>query len=85
MRINLHVERLMLEGLALAPPEQRRLQDTVAGELERLLREGGLGSLPDGDLAIRRLPAAPVALGAPVDPVALGEAIARSLYGGLAR
>ena len=84
MRINLHVERLVLEGLALTRREQRLLQETVAVELERLLQEGGFASTA-GDLTIRRLPVAPVALGTPVDPVALGEAIARSLYGGLAR
>jgi hypothetical protein len=84
MRINLHVERLVLEGLALTPPEQRLLQAAVTEELERLLQEGGLAS-PAGDLAIRRLPVAQLPLGTPADPVALGEAIARSLYGGLAR
>jgi hypothetical protein len=85
MKINLHVERLVLEGLELTPRERRLLQETASAELARLLHEGGLAPFPAGGLDISRLQAPSISPGVPRDPVALGEAIARSLYGGLAR
>ncbi len=85
MKINLHVERLVLEGFALTPRQQRLLRETAAAELARLLQEGGLPLPPGGGLDIARLQAPPIHPGAPLDAAALGREIARSLVGGLGR
>lgn len=46
MNIHLHIDRLVLDGIALAPRERARLQAALEQELRRLLA-GGL-TLPDG-------------------------------------
>jgi hypothetical protein len=81
--LRVHVERLVLDGLAVAPGERPALQAAVEAELARLLAEGGLAShLQAGG-------AQPYARGGMVraaqggDPAALGRQIARAVYGGI--
>ena len=81
--LRLHVERLVLDGLALAPGEEPALQAALEAELTRLLAEGGLAPhlLAGG--------ARPYARGGMVraagsgDPTGLGQQIARAVYGGI--
>ena len=49
MNINLHIERLMLDGFDIAPEQRTALQIAVEGELSRLLTERGFSpSLAQG-------------------------------------
>jgi hypothetical protein len=81
MSINLHIERLILEGIPAH--ESRSVRKTVERELARLLREGGLshelhrgGALPD-------VPAGTIRVGHDRHPRRLGADVARAVYRGI--
>ncbi len=83
MNINLHIERLVLEGLNIAPEQRPVLQAAVEGELIRLLTERGLSpSLAQG-VAVPRLSASAMQLTSTSSPTELGQQIAQSVYGGI--
>ena len=44
MNIELHIERLVLDGLPLGALDAVRVRAAVEAELSRLLTEGGIGS-----------------------------------------
>lgn len=85
MRIRLHIERLVLDGLPSAGADRALLRAAVAGELARLLAAGGL----DRDLAaggaVARLSAPPIRFGRGERPDAIGRAVARSVHAGIGR
>ena len=83
MNIELHIERLILDGLPLTRREGALVQAAVETELARLLQAGGLASGLAGGGLTPRLHAAPVTLTAGAEPAALGAQIARSVYGSL--
>lgn len=85
MTITLHIERLVLEGIALDRAQSAQLRAAVEAELTRLLTSDGLsGALAQGG-AVPDVPAAPIQLAADGDPGALGQQIARSVYSGINR
>ena len=85
MTITLHIERLVLEGIALDRTQREQLRAAVEAELTRLLTGDGLsGGLAQGG-AVPNVPAAPIQLAADNDPGALGQQIAQSVYGGITR
>jgi len=83
MTIRLHIDRLVLEGIALAPHQQPYLRAALEGELSRLLAVGGLapGLVQEGNRA--RAAGSPIQLAQENSPGDLGQQIARSVYGGL--
>lgn len=85
MNLEVRIERLVLEGIALAPEQRPRVQAALEAELTRLLAEGGLApALLEGG-ALPRVPAGHFALAGDGDPVRLGQQIAQAVYGGLKR
>lgn len=83
MNINLHIEKLVLEGIDLRPAQRQHLQDALETELGRLLAQGGIpGELAAGG-ALPSLRANGFEMSSGRDPVQLGQQIARSVYGGL--
>lgn len=83
MNINLHIERLVLDGLDLAPEQRPLLQAAVESELSRLLTERGLSpSLAQG-MAVPRLSAQDIQTTSSNNPTQLGQQIAQSVYGGI--
>ena len=83
MNIDLHIERLVLGGLDIAPEQRPVLQAAVERELSRLLTEGGLSpSLAQG-VAVPRLSASDMQLTSVNSPTELGQQIAQSVYGGI--
>ena len=83
VRVNLHIERLVLEGIGVDPAQRPVLQEAIQGELGRLLAEGAIGA----GLAVGGLMPSVRASGFEISgdgsPVALGRQIARSVYGGI--
>lgn len=81
--IQVHIERLILEGIPLEPAQRPLLQAAVEAELARLLAEGGLaaGFLSGG--AVPAVRAGAIELGSTQGPVQLGQQIARAVYGGI--
>jgi hypothetical protein len=80
MNITMHIERVVLEGLAVAPAGEPALRAAIETELARLLAAGerGAGWAP---LATPRLAAPPLRLPEAGAPGPLGVAIARAVHG----
>ncbi|HEV8580955.1 MAG TPA: hypothetical protein VGX68_17955 [Thermoanaerobaculia bacterium] len=85
MKINLSVERLVLDGIKLDPAQRPIFQEALQEELGRLLAEGGIeGSLAAGGM-VPSVRADGFAMSGDGSPVSLGQQIARSVYGGIVR
>jgi len=82
MNINLHIERLVLDGVNVGPGQRHLLQSIVASELTRMLTVGGLSpSLAQG-VALPHISADGIQLTGR-NPTQLGLQIAQSVYGGI--
>ncbi|WP_028580790.1 hypothetical protein [Desulfogranum japonicum] len=83
MNINLHIERLVLDGLELGPGQGAKVQAAVEAELSRLLQEGGIapGIQNGGELPSIRTK--PLQVSSSTSPNTLGVQIAQSVYGGI--
>lgn len=75
MRIELRIERLVLDGLA-PPPDLRRLQEALADELGALLQAHGLAPAPTW---LDRLDGGELEAGGG-DPERLGRELAGTLH-----
>jgi hypothetical protein len=83
--IQVHIERLILDGIAVAPGERPRLQAAVEGDLARRLAEGGLSPALLGGGALPAVQAGNIQLSGEADTVGLGHQIAHAAYGGIGR
>jgi len=83
MNINLHIERLVLNGLEIAPEQRPVLQSAVETELSRLLTEGGLSPRLAQGIAVPRLSAQDIQTTDANNPTQLGHQIAQSVYRGI--
>lgn len=83
MNINLHIERLVLEGVPVEGRHAAHVKAAVEAELTRLLTENGLSSRLQSGAALPRLHADAIQLGAEQTPAQLGQQIAGSVYGGV--
>lgn len=82
MKLNLHIERLILDGIDLTPRQRHLLQTSATAELTRLLSERGMAPHLTGGIALSRLSTGAVQLSGD-NPVQLGQQIAQSVYGGI--
>ena len=88
MRVNLHIDRLVLEGLSLS--QAREVGAALERELVRLISEQGLppawgSSGAPGPVAISRLDAVPLDASPNLRPEALGAGIARRVHASVPR
>jgi hypothetical protein len=82
MNINLHIERLVLDGVNLAPGQRQLLQASVETELTRLLTAGGLSANLAQGTALPRLSTSGIQMTGN-NPTQMGRQIAQSVYGGI--
>jgi hypothetical protein len=82
VRIDLHIDRLVLDGIDLDHAQRPLLQAAVEAELGRLLAEGGLGALAAGG-AVPSVKAGGFEMSGEGSPAQLGKQIAGSVYGGI--
>lgn len=85
MKIKVHIERLVLEGLPVTSLQARQVQGSLETELARLLAGGGLSEELRGGIAVPQLRAGTIQLAADNQPVRLGHGIARAIYGGIGK
>lgn len=85
MKINLHIERLVLDGLAVEPQQRHLLQAALEAELGGLLAQNGLGSSLSSGGAFRSVQADAISVGESSGPDGLGRQIAQSIHGGISR
>lgn len=85
MNINVHIERLILDGLPVARSQGPLIRAAVEAELARLLAADGLaaGLLAGG--ALPSVPASAIQLTSNTNPTQLGQQIAQAVHGGLER
>lgn len=83
MNINVHIERLILEGLPMAHNQRLLLQTAVEAELARLLAADGLASALLSGGAVPHVPAGSIQLTSEGDPTVLGQQIAQAVYRGI--
>lgn len=85
MNIQLHIERLILDGFDFRTGDRANLQAAVEAELARLLGEGGLApGLTEGG-AVPALRGGNVQIGGAGSPDGLGAQIAQAVYGGIGK
>jgi hypothetical protein len=89
MNINLHIERLILDGVNIRPGQRHLLQASVEAELGRLLSKGGISpGLANGG-TMPAISAKGFQLGGGKESsnnaMKLGRQIAHSVYGGIGK
>ncbi|MBX3057993.1 MAG: hypothetical protein KF770_16120 [Anaerolineae bacterium] len=85
MDVNLHIERLVLDGITLSARERAVLGTAVSDELTRLINEGGLpANLPASGI-VPSIPAGAIQLDNDNNPARLGQQIAQAVFGGNGR
>jgi hypothetical protein len=85
MKIRLHIERLILDGVTLSAAERPRLQAAVEMELGRLLGERGIANGLESGVAIDAVRGGTVQLPREVSGTGLGKQVALAVYGGIGK
>jgi hypothetical protein len=85
MKINLHIERLVLEGLPLERVQGRLVQAAVERELALLIATNGLADDLQAGSAAPERHAADIRVANESHPTQLGQQIAQSVYSGMGR
>ena len=85
MNINLHIDRVVLDGLRLDDGQQKILQATIEYELLSLIKEQGLRGELLGGGARPSVAADGIQLERGHSSAQLGRQIAQSVYGGLTK
>jgi hypothetical protein len=83
MNIQLHIERLVLDGVGVAPGQRALVQAAVEAELARLLAQGGLAQGLAAGGALPSVRAGAIQLANDGDPQRMGTQIAQSVYSGI--
>jgi hypothetical protein len=81
MNINLHIERLILDGLPIGHGQGRFVKAAVEAELMRLIAEDGLNQDFLSEGAVPSVKAEGIQLKNDGSPAALGHQIAKAVYG----
>ena len=85
MNINLHIDRLVLDGLPTDHHQGPLIKAAVEAELTRLLTANGLAnSLMTGG-ATPSVPAPGIQTSSDSNPPRLGQQIGRAVYGGIGK
>ncbi|HEX8267917.1 MAG TPA: hypothetical protein VF596_21140 [Pyrinomonadaceae bacterium] len=85
MNINLHIERLILDGLPLEAKDSATLHSAVEVELGRLLSQNTDVSNWQSGGAVPSVRADAIQLKAESSPAQIGRQIAGSIYGGIGK
>lgn len=80
MKIELHIERLVLDGVSSDAAQAKRIGAAVTRELERLFRAGGLGAHLATGGAMSSLAAPQIRLAPRERPEAVGRKIAGAVH-----
>ena len=83
MKIVLHIERLVLDGLPVTAMEGARVRAAIERELAGMLSRGGMSRALRQGGAVPRVSAPEITLGARERPDTIGGHIARSVHGAI--
>jgi hypothetical protein len=85
MNINIHIERLVLDGLTVPYHQQALLQAAVETELTHLFAVNGLANGLMTSSAVSHISAGAIQSSDESNPTYLGQQIARAVYEGISR
>ncbi|WP_321416893.1 hypothetical protein [uncultured Desulfobacter sp.] len=85
MNINLHIERLVLDGLVLGPEQGAKVKAAVEVELSRMLQEGGIAPGIQKGEELPSIRTKPLQVSGKASPHTLGSQIAQAVYGGIGK
>lgn len=85
MKINLHIERLVLEGLPLDKRHGSQVQAAITAELTRLLQAQGLAHELRSAGVVPYRPTPAIQVDKTSQPSQIGQQIAQSVYGSIGR
>jgi hypothetical protein len=85
MNINLHIDRLVLDGLPIDHQDGPRVKAAIEVELSRLLSANGLANSLLAGGATPSVPAPGIQMSSDGNPARLGRKIARAIYGGIGK
>ena len=85
MKVNLHIERLVLDGLPISHSQGALVQRAVEAELSQLLKAGALSPELQGGAALSSVEAANIEMKANSNPARLGQQIASAVFGGIGK
>lgn len=80
MKLNLHIERLILDSLPVERRASAAIQAAVEVELHRLFAAGDLSMVQTMNVAVPRIAANPLELSSAIEPKELGAQVAQSVY-----
>lgn len=83
MNINLHIDRLILDGLPIERHHGPLVKAAVEAELSRLLAADGLANSLMAGGAMPSVRAPGIQLASDSNPTRLGQQIGRAVYGGI--
>jgi hypothetical protein len=83
MNINLHIERLVLDGLPIGRNQGPHVRAAVEAELTRLLAQNGMAANLQTGGAVPQLGTNVMQLSQGHDPIQMGTQIAHSVYSGI--
>lgn len=83
MNINLHIERLILDGLPVESRHGAIIRSEIETELARLLTENNIAANWQTGGAVPSVSAESIQLTTPNSPAQLGQQIAGSIYGSI--
>jgi hypothetical protein len=85
MKINLHIERLVLDGVDVEPHQRAGLKAAVEAELAGALARNGVASGLQDRGNVRAIRANSITVGEQNEPSRLGRQIGQAVYGGINR
>ncbi len=85
VNINLHIERLVLDGISVDSHQRPMLKATLETELGRLLAQHGIASDLKKGGALHSLRVGSMEVGNNSEPSHFGRQIAQAVYGGIGR
>ena len=85
MNVNLHIERLIVDGLEIDPSKRDSFKAGIESELTALLTAGGVGETLSAGAALPRVEGPAIQLQPDNSTPQLSRQIAGSIYGGIGR
>jgi hypothetical protein len=85
MNINLHIERLVLDGISLTLQQRASLKAAVVAEIKRQLANQGIGYAMQSDSHRRSVRGGSISIDNLHKPASIGKQIGNAVYRGIGK
>lgn len=83
MNINLHIERLVMDGVSVEPHQREELKAAVQTQLSHLLMSNGIGSSVQSYNNFREISGSFISIEKNSDPSDMGQQVAGAIFRGI--